>query len=558
MKYIKHAAAICGLLLWVLPLTVLMADTDQRTSPTWQNFLQERQTGQPTSLPDYSYAGYALSGGPAEADGLPVFDVTRYGAKPDDEVSDREAVEAAIEAAEENGGGIVYFPAGRFLMSEQAGLTTGIVIESDRIILRGAGSGPGGTELYMKHPQVPEDPGKLWSTPKLISFKISSQKNQRPKLASITSPSPRESFEIEVDNASRIKAGDYVILTMQNPAATPGLLAGLTPWDIWTVARDKGIKVTGEKHRVVKVAGRRVTFAEPIHTDIDPEHGWAVTACPLGMGWGVEDITFRGEAPAPFVHHKNAEHDSGWSILAFGRGLAPYVRRCRFISTSHAVSFNACYGATAINCAIEGRQGHGSISSGGGAYGTLMAFCVDHSEGGAFHGYGANAGSVGTVIYRSKNSDRGLDWHASGPYATLADATSGGLIGNGGHYKNLPNHLQHLTLWNFKQTAGQVYDQLDWWKPRQDKENYSMAKIVKPLIVGFHGLPTTFLESSCGLVESHGRPVKPESLFEAQLELRLGDLPGWITEGQRQHDHFLIHGYFDPSPTEHTRPGANR
>ena len=36
-------------------------------------------------------------------------------------------------------------------------------------------------------------------------------------------------------------------------------------------------------------------------------------------------------------------------------------------------------------------------------------------------------GALGTVITRSKVSDHGMDWHASGPFATLIDAASGGL-----------------------------------------------------------------------------------------------------------------------------------
>ncbi len=533
-------------------------ETTPNMSPTWQAFLKAREADRPPFLPDYSYAGYALADGPGVAEDHAVYDVTQFGAVPDDEQSDRVAVKAAISAAEENGGGVVRFPKGRFLLGEIEGQNSGIVIESDNIVLRGAGSGPGGTELYMRHNQVPKDPSKKWSTPKLITFTLSSEKNHRPVLAKIVGSTQRETFSIEVDDISRLNVGDYVILNMQNPEATPDLLAGLNPWDIWTVAIEKGTQVAGEKHRVVKIEGRRVTFAEPIHIDINPAHGWNVTACPLGRGWGVEDITFRGEAPTPFVHHKDPAHDSGWSILGFNRGLKPYVRRCRFISVSHAVSFGACYGATAINCSIEGRQGHGSISSDYFSYGTLMAFCLDVAEGGAFHGYGANHGSVGTVIYRCKNSDRGLDWHASGPYATLVDATSGGLIGNGGHYAQLPNHLQFLTLWNFKQTAGTTFDRLDWWQPRKGNENYSMAKIVRPMIVGFHGQPSTFLESSCDLIESHGKPVQPESLYEAQLELRLGSLPDWIGEGQRQYDYFLKHGYFDSQTFESVRAGANR
>ncbi|MEO0588438.1 MAG: DUF4955 domain-containing protein, partial [Planctomycetota bacterium] len=150
---------------------------------------------------------------------------------------------------------------------------------------------------------------------------------------------------------------------------------------------------------------------------------------------------------------------------------------------------------------------------------------------GTFHGFGSSKGASGTVVYRCKNSNRGFDWHASGPYATLIDACSGGLIGNGGNYTVLPNHLEDLVFWNFEQTAGVVYEDYQWWEPRRGNERYSGAKVVMPIIVGFHGpAASTFDESQCLLVESYGRPVEPESLFEAQLERRLGELPEWIVE----------------------------
>ena len=45
--------------------------------------------------------------------------------------------------------------------------------------------------------------------------------------------------------------------------------------------------------------------------------------------------------------------------------------------------------------------------------------------------------------------------------------------------------------------------------------------VIKPIIVGFHGNTATFNENTVQLNESNGSAVEPESLFDAQLELRL-------------------------------------
>ena len=51
-----------------------------------------------------------------------------------------------------------------------------------------------------------------------------------------------------------------------------------------------------------------------------------------------------------------------------------------------------------------------------------------------------------------------------------------------------------------------------------------------PIIVGFHGEPTQFDQSQVRLDYSNGTPVNPESLYEAQLMLRLGAVPTWLNE----------------------------
>ena len=554
MTAIRHrswtpASTAAALLLTACGLAHPPIQEQQEHSAAWRTFVEQRQHGLPTTLPDYSHAGYALAPSTADtAADLEVFDIRTFGGRADDELSDREAIEIAIRAAEAAGGGIIQFPPGRFLLSEEEGRSEGIVIRADHVVLRGAGSGPGGTELYMRHRLLPRDPSQPWSTPSLLRFQATATPEGGRTLCRVVERSRRETFVVHVDDVSQVRIGDHVMLYMRNPAATPDLLAGLEPWEIWENAREKGIRMNGERHRVAAVEDGMLTFAEPIHLDIDPTHGWTVRSCPLGTGWGVEDIAFRGDAPEPFVHHKDAAHDSGWSILQFAYGHLPYVKRCRFVDVSSAVQVAGCYGGTVINCSIEGRRGHLSISS-TASYGTLIAFCVDRSTGGAFHGFGVSQSASGTVIYRSRSSERGLDWHGAGPYATLVDASSGGLLGNGGNYTNLPNHLQFLTLWNYEQTGGEVFDRLNWWEPRRGAERYSHAKVVKPVIVGFHGLPTTFREGSCSLVESLGAAVEPTSLFEAQLELRTGGLPAWVDEGRRQLRHYLEYGGWADPPS---------
>ncbi|MBB6429169.1 DUF4955 domain-containing protein [Algisphaera agarilytica] len=489
--------------------------------PEWMEALE---------LPNYSYAGYALVPESIEPKDLPVVHVGDHGAKPNDRKSDKAAIAAAIRAGEEKGGAIIQFEAGEYWVGEKKQEKQGFFITSPNIVIRGAeptASAPKGTVLYMRHSLAPADPKKMYSCPPLLKFQ---HPTKGKKLTSIVSDSEKGGFEISVKDPGKLKVGQYVTLYMRNPAATSTLLAGLEPWSIWTNTIENGPIVHGERHRIVAIDGSTVTFHEPMMIDVFAEHGWEVRSCPMAEGWVVEDITFVGEVPTPWVHHKNADHDSGWTMIGFNRGFAPVIRRCKFVSVSTGAFINGSYGGTAIDNVVLGRRGHYSISSGGGSYGTLIAFNKDLTKEGQWHGFGSSHGAVGTVIYRNVNSKRGFDHHSGTAiaYATLIDVNTGGIFGSGGNYKNLPNHLHDLTFWNFKQTHDKRYDNYDWWSARRGDQKYSGTKVVYPRIVGYHGIRTTFKPESCSHIHCHGKPVEPESLFEYQVLQRLGELPEWM------------------------------
>lgn len=123
---------------------------------------------------------------------------------PNDNKSDFDAVKKAVEAAEANGGGIV-FSLVDVTCSVKKGYRKGIEISGDNVILKGSGSGPRGTEIFMKYNMEPKDPKKMWSVPPLFSFSISPDRNKRPVLTKITADAGRETFKIKVANTKNSK-----------------------------------------------------------------------------------------------------------------------------------------------------------------------------------------------------------------------------------------------------------------------------------------------------------------------------------------------------------------
>ncbi|MYU12638.1 hypothetical protein GTZ78_18525 [Streptomyces sp. SID8361] len=98
---------------------------------TWQEFLAH-PLRHPT-IPYVALAGYRL--GQEIPRPASRFDVTAYGARGDGRHDDTVAINTAVSAAGRSGGGCVYMPPGRYVLSDI------VRICHDGVVLRGAGSG---------------------------------------------------------------------------------------------------------------------------------------------------------------------------------------------------------------------------------------------------------------------------------------------------------------------------------------------------------------------------------------------------------------------------------
>lgn len=506
------------------------SELPENTSALWLEFLQYRQAGTESRLADFSYAGYSFGEKNIPDADYPVFDVTQYGAVPDDGKSDREAFQAAIAAAQANGKGIIYFPAGRFDLRLQDAPNKSIVISGDNLILRGAGSGEKGTELYMEYPNEPETAGALWSCPPLISMRYSFDKDKElalddnysdRKLADITADAARGSFTVEVNSTSGLYIGKRVFLNLKNN--DPALIADeLHPYEVmseWTDLLNNGVQVT-EYNEIARIEGNRITFKAPILHKVEAKWGWTLHEHSSQIGMGVEDIAFVGNFQDEFVHHQDATHDSGFKMLTLLRQVNSWVRRCRFTDVSEALSVQKSANVSVFACSITGNQGHSAIRS---EASTRVFIGAIQDQPAQYHSAGVSKTSIGTVLWRNKTASNScFESHSYQPRVTLLDACQGAFIPNhaGGDQASAPNHLGELVLWNYKNTKGS--GKFDLWCRNN--------RFLLPIIAGFHGKRITFLQKQFTINEKQGTTVYPESLYEAQLIERLGYLPEWLQQ----------------------------
>lgn len=512
-------------------------------------------------LLDFSYAGYA-HGEAAPADvytlGYKVFDVTDYGAVADDGKSDREAFMKCLEAAtgasftertgyllitKSKANAIIYFPEGEFILHEAAddyvengqSFSRSIQISAGNIVMKGAGRDK--TRIVMKDPNRPTDEAVLYSSPSMLVFKHNSGLS---KVTDVKANAAKGSFSVEVASVSGLSAGDWVCLTMVNN--DPACIADeVYPYEVktWmTDIIDNGVQVY-DYHQIASIEGNVVTFREPLMHEVDlkytsftgDSYNWRIDKYPHYENVGIEDLTFVGYAADDFVHHASWKDDGAYKPLTMTRLSNSWVRRVGFTSVSEALSVTRSANVSVYDVVIDGHRGHAAIRSQQSSrvfIGAVKDISYDkYGKTGQYHGVGVSKQSMGAVLWRNEyGNDSCFESHATQPRATLIDCCYGGWLKShqGGDEKQAPNHLNDLTIWNYRsQTAASgIFDFWShtsyWWQ------------LMPPIIVGFHGEPTQFDQSQVRLDYSNGTPVNPESLYEAQLMLRLGAVPTWLNE----------------------------
>ena len=516
----------CLLILATILISGIWESQAQNPSTLFYDYKTARQNGTEPILPDFSYAGYKHGETEIPDVTYKVFDVTdpAYGAVPNDGLSDKAAIESAIAAAEANGSGVVFFPPGKFLINELTDpINQPIVISKGNIVLRGSGSGSGGTELFMDRHMDPANPNEMYSCPFMFSFQ---QSSAGAKITDITANATRETFSVTVADASGVMPGQWVILYMQD-ASTQAIADALSPYTVdpaWTTIINDGVAVR-EIHQVESINGNTITFKEPIHRTINSNYNWELWSHKYIDHVGVEDIAFTGNFVDEFGHHDSALDDSGWSCIEMTRTVNSWVRRCRFSNWSQVMNFTMSANGTAIHNVIDGNGGHTAIKANGSTH-ILIGLSDDLA--GQWHSIGIAGKSSGNVLWRvSWPGTTSFESHANQPFTTLIDRVDGGMLWRyGGSVANQPNHLSHLVMWNFNNTGAQVTDYEFW------RSTSVYGRILPPIISGFHGNSVTFVESQLQENESHGQMVDEESLYEEQLKVRFGKLPDWLVKAK--------------------------
>jgi len=335
----------------------------QNSSVLYQNWVTSQVNNTAPTLPTFSYAGYHNG-----ETGLPtvfsqqIYDVTDalYGAVADDNISDKEAIKAAIAAAEANpNGGIIFFPPGRFIVNDADPTEFGIVaddpaevirISKSNIVIKGSGSGTGGTELYQKsHTTHPDMATSDWLCPYLFLF-WNGEDFVNTFITNVTANADRETFTVQVTSTTNVSVGQWVELYVKNTDAA-FVAEELLPFSTADFFEPENLKIVNngvevrEIHKVVSKTSNTITFKEPIHRTINASYNWTVNSFKALEEVGIQDLKYTGGFIWDHLHHiapqelypgegSSGPHSflssSGWSGIQFNHVVNSWISNVEF------------------------------------------------------------------------------------------------------------------------------------------------------------------------------------------------------------------------------------
>lgn len=555
--------------IFLLSLGLLSAQPQSQLFQEWQ--------ADPANaiLPDFSFAGFAhgeQSPPRVTAAQLPVYHVRDFGAFPDDGIDDRVAIQRAIDTAGANGGGIIQFDAGRYLLNSD-GSAAPLWVRYSNIILRGAGSGEDGTLLYgaakydwffaqwtqpsMVHIAAPilkgvglsygdwnGVPGQDWYTGGWRNSAFYPDVDLRLALGLETIQ--RGSQRIKVDQPENFYPGQTILFGVRDKMVVVDLL---DPWkheDFYHDGNDGWIQREFVIHQVVTVEaveGAYIRIKERAEWTYKLEHSIEIFPYRYIANVGVEDMRME-----IVITPRDDRWDANGKGLQFAHVRNGWADNIVFVNMQSGLNLSATMNVTVSNVRLEGEPFHDSFKFLGAKY-SLMENAVinnftireDGSIRNTDHGFAAqHHAQLNVYLDPVMPPNCSIDLHSGEPFANLYDRVVGGRHGGSGGAAMTLHALPYHTFWNWSVKAtDKVPYQFPVWIGNQ-VQPYSPWSLhtVKPIVSGLHPHPdfpntvsvqytaahdfsTGYFNDPRVVAERIGTRVAPDSLYLAQLSDRL-------------------------------------
>ncbi|NDP26119.1 MAG: hypothetical protein GZ087_01645 [Flavobacterium sp.] len=291
-------------------------------------------------LPDFSYAGYHNGEIKISQKTTQIVKATDYGVVANDDLDDSKNLIKAIKAASAlNGDVILQLPSGRIILSDV------LYLERSNFVLRGAGSGKEGTEIFCPRPMMYfKDPESL---KELREYLITFDKRQREKQNNIDLPfsqyawsggfiwtqvpnervkSYLEKYDPKLNVLAKVltgnrgentftiskmnglKVGDVVELQLFNKEGENGELIQ----SIYNNAKVKPgshhwkfpmLPIVRQQVEIIKIAKNKVTIKTPLLLEINPNYQAQLVEWKHLSEVGIEHLRFTFPDTPRVAHH---------------------------------------------------------------------------------------------------------------------------------------------------------------------------------------------------------------------------------------------------------------
>ncbi|MHA7943635.1 hypothetical protein ACJOV8_011235 [Formosa sp. 3Alg 14/1] len=474
-------------------IAIFMVITICNTMVLAQNIpkiLQNNSVNDLNYLPDFSFAGYYNGEKEIPKSGGKIILATDYGVVATDGLDDSEALQKAIEATSKMEGNIVLqLPKGRLILSDI------LYLERSHFVLRGAGTGINGTELYCPRPLMyTKDPESL---KELREYLVKFDKRQREKennidlafsqyawaggfiwtrvpgvrvkayldtydqpvdvLAKVSS-GKRGSFSFNVSELKKLKVGDVVELQLFNKDGEQGAIIS----DLYKTEKLKvgshhwnfpEMPLVKQQVTIENISGHTVTIKSPLTIDIKPRYTAQLVRWKHLEEIGIEHLKITFPDSPPVAHHVEA----GFNAMYLTRVYNSWVDDVVIENADSGILTEEIANVTIKNVTTTGNHlAHYTVMM-QGAYNVLAEQIKVYNK--AVHPLSFNTYATKSVYYNCEVFiDPVLDQHSGANHQNLFDNIKVHLTpntagtyplfagGGAGYWK--PSHGAYSTYWN--------------------------------------------------------------------------------------------------------------
>tara|TARA_R110001592_G_scaffold312635_3_gene588019 strand:+ start:2868 stop:4520 length:1653 start_codon:yes stop_codon:yes gene_type:complete len=521
--------------------------------------ISDKETINQNYLPDFSYAGYQSGEKEIPNTTGTIILATDFGVIANDDLDDSKNLIKAINAANKvEGNVILQLPVGKIIISEI------IYIERSNFVLRGAGTGKMGTEIYFPRPLMyvkdPEDlqelreylikfdkrqrekehnidlafsqyawtGGFIWTRVPGVRVKSYLQEYEKPYnvFASVRKGKKGE-FTFEVEDASKLKTGAVLVLQIFNKDGEKGEIIS----ELYQGANVKigshhwmfpDLPLVTQQVEITSIKKNKITIKSPLTIDIKPNYKAQLAEWKHLKEVGIEHLKLTFPASPRVAHHV----EPGNNAIYLTRVFNSWVHNIVIENADSGVLTEEIANVTIKNITTQGTNlAHYTVAM-AGVHNVLAENIKVYNE--AVHPLSFNTFSTKNVYLNCEVFvNPVLDQHSGANHQNLFDNIKVHLTpnedksyplfagGGAGYWK--PSHGAFSTFWNIEVT---ILGNMNFSEPilLNGMDDGPFARII-----GVHGNhPFTINYEPNSYIEFTNKELKEiPSLYQYQLKNRL-------------------------------------